>query len=236
MKEKIKAIEKYGMLFVERFLKQHIHSKEKFYRNWYEALKFLLGSSFYRGRRDELSTRFLNAALKTLDEFKLNKNYNQKLLNDKLKANGVNNGRDRKMVLEVIDLVFNLPNSYKNNIVRYTIEQIKLGKIEEMFNKLDNIYAIGDKLASIYLRDIIVVYHLDEFLESEDFKYCQPIDTWVKQVVLKIGIIKSEKTKIEDIKTAIIKYCLDAKVNPLLFNAGAWLVGARSFELLIEKF
>jgi len=235
MKRKIKTIEKYGRQFIERFLKQDIYKKGRFYRNWYEALKFLLARSFYRGRRDELSTRFLEATLKTLDEFKLNKNYNQKLLNLKLKSNGVNNERDRKMTLEIINLVFNLPSFYKNNIVRYTIDQIKSGNTKGIFNTLDNIFAIGDKLASIYLRDIVMVYRLEKYLKSEDLKYCQPIDTWVQQVVLKVGIIKSEKEKIEDIKSAIIKRCLDAKVNPLLFNAGAWLVGARSFELLLEK-
>lgn len=235
MKSKIKAIENYGTLFVEQFLKQDIFNKEKFCKDWYESLKFLLGRSFYRGRRDELSTRFLEATLKTLNEFKLNKNYNQTLLNLKLKSNGVNNERDRKMTSEIINLVFNLPSSYEKNIVRYTIDQIKSGNTKEIFNTLDNIYAIGDKIASIYLRDIIMVYHLDKFLKLEELQYCQPIDTWVKQVALKIGIIKSEKERIENIKTAIIKHCLNAKVNPLLFNAGAWLVGARSFELLIEK-
>ena len=93
MKRKIKVIEKYGTVFVERFLRQQIRDREKIYRNWYEALKFLLARSFYRGRRDELSTRFLEATLKTLDGLKLNKNYNQKLLNRKLKANGVDKGR-----------------------------------------------------------------------------------------------------------------------------------------------
>jgi len=64
--------------------------------------------------------------------------------------------------------------------------------------------------------------------------YCQPVDTWVKQVILKLGIIKSEKVSVEEIKTAIVNICFNEEVSPLLFNMGTWLVGAKSFDLLIE--
>jgi len=158
MERKTKAIEKYGQLYVERFLKQQIDNKEKIYSDWYEALKFLFTKVFARGRKDELSERFMNATIKTLNEYKLNKNYDQKLLDNLLKSNGVNNGKDRKMVLEVIDLIFNSLNSYQNNIVKYTVDEIKKNKIVNVFNTLNNIYCIGDKLASFYLRDIIIIY------------------------------------------------------------------------------
>lgn len=235
MREKIKAIEKYGQLYVGRFLQRQIDDKEKIYSDWYKALKFLFTKVFYRGRRDELSERFMNATIKTLDKYKLNRNYNRESLNNLLESNGVNNGKDRKMVLEVIDLIFNSLNSYQNNIVKYTVDKIGKGKIVDIFNTLNKIYCIGDKLASLYLRDIIIIYQLEKHLKPGDFQYCQPIDTWVKQVALKTGIMKSGGEKIENIKTAIIRHCLNANVNPLLFNAGAWLVGANSFNLLIEN-
>lgn len=232
---KVKAIEKYGQLYLERFLQKHITNKEKIYNDWYEALKFLFGKVFYRGRKDELSKRFMNAAIKTLDGYKLDKDYNREMLDNLLKSNGVNNGRDRKMVLEVLDLIFSSLNNCHNNFVEYTINEIKEGKILDVFNTLDKIYAIGDKLASFYLRDIILVYKLETYLKPGDFKYCQPVDTWVKQVALKINLIKSEDNDIEIVKNKIIEGCLDAETSPLLFNAGAWLVGAKSFELLIES-
>jgi len=235
MSKKIKAIEKYGQFYVERFLRQQINNKEKIYSDWYEALKFLFAKVFYRGRRDELSEKFMNATIKTLNENKPDKNYNPELLNNLLKSNGVNNRKDRKMVLEVIDLIFSSLNSYQNNIVKYTVDEIKKGKAVNIFNMLNKIYCIGDKLASFYLRDVIIIYRLEKYLKPDDFQYCQPIDTWVKQVALKIGIMKSEKEKTENVKTAIIRHCLNANVNPLLFNAGAWLIGAQSFNLLIEK-
>jgi hypothetical protein len=234
---KIKEIEKYGRLYIDRFLRQQIVDKETIYNNWYEALKFFFTKSFSRGRRNELSERFMKNTIRTLEEYKLTKNsYEQKLLDSRLTSNGVNNRHDRQMVLGVIDLVFNSLDSYENNIVQYTVNQIKEGKIADVFSTLDGIHAIGDKLASLYLRDVILIYQLEKSLKSNDeFKYCQPIDTWVKQVAFKVGIIKSEEAKIEDIKGAIIKSCLNVESPPLLFNAGAWMVGANSFELLIER-
>jgi len=232
---KIRAVERYGQVFVEKFLKTQIEEKDLIYNDSDKALKFLFSKVFYRGRRDELSERFMKATFETIETYRPQKNYNRELLNERLKGNGVNNKIDRRMVLEVLDLCFNSLESFDNNIVKYTISLIKAGKITDVFNKLDDIYAIGDKLASLYLRDIVIIYQLEEFLKPEEFLYCHPIDTWVKQVALKIRIIVAEDVEVKDIKTAIIRSCLDAKVSHLLFNAGAWMVGAQSFELLIEK-
>ena len=50
--DKIKAIEKYGQLYIDKFLHQQIADKDKICDDWYEALKFLFAKVFYRGRRD----------------------------------------------------------------------------------------------------------------------------------------------------------------------------------------
>ena len=231
---KIKAIEKYGHLYVERFLQKQIASKADIYNDPQRAIEFFFMKVFYRGRRDELSERFINAALKTIRERRPSKNYDKTLFNNQLISNGVNNGHDRRMVLEVLDFTFNSLGPYSNNIVQYTIHQIKERKIADVFNELIGIHAIGNKLASFYLRDVIIIYQLEKLLKPDEFRYCQPIDTWVKQVALKIGIITQKNEDIEDTKNAIIETCLDAGLSPLLFNAGMWMVGDQSFELLIE--
>ncbi|MCL5006917.1 MAG: hypothetical protein M1153_02130 [Patescibacteria group bacterium] len=231
---KIKAVEEYGRLYLDRILKQQIADKESICKDWYEALKFFFSKSFYRGRKDELSERFMQAALKTLEESRLDKNFDRAILDNRLSANGVNNGRDRQMVLETLDFIYSL-ESYGNNIVKYTLNLVKEGKIKDVFQTLDKIFAIGDKLAALYLRDVVLIYDLEKLLKPDEFKYCQPIDTWVKQAALKLGIISLRGEDTETIKSAIIKSCFDDKVSPLLFNAGAWMVGAKSFELLIEK-
>jgi|SRR3989344_698434 len=232
---KIKAIEEYGRLYVAKFLRDRVDNRDHFYNDWREGLNFLFSKVFYRGRRDELSERFMNAALKTLKELGLNKDYDKQLLDNKLRLSGVNNGRDRRMISEVLDFIFNLPTFCENNFVKYTVNQIKEGKISDIFNKLNGIYAIGDKLASFYLRDVILIFELEKYLKVDDFQYCQPVDTWVKQVAIKLDIITSQDTETKLVKSAIINACEKAGASPLLFNAGAWMVGARSFELLIEK-
>lgn len=232
---KIKSIEEYGRRYVKRFLKEQVDNRDHFYNDWREALNFLFSKVFYRGRRDELSERFMKATLETLNGLEINKNYDKQMLDKKLMLNSVNNSRDRRMVFEVLDFIFNLPPSYENNFVKYTVNQIKEGKISDAFSKLNGIYAIGDKLASFYLRDVVLIFELEKYLRPDDFQYCQPIDTWVKQVAVKLDIITSQETETKSVKSAIINACKKSDTSPLLFNAGAWMVGARSFELLIEK-
>jgi len=45
---------------------------------------------------------------------------------------------------------------------------------------------------------------MENCLNPKNFKYCQPIDTWVKQVALKVGIIKSENDDVETIKIVLL--------------------------------
>ncbi len=233
--KQIKSVEQYGQLYVKRFLREQISKKDIVYDDWREALDFLFSKVFYRGRKDELSERFMQATLNTLRGVDLKKDYDKQLLDNRLQSNGVNNHKDRKMVCEVLDFIFNLPDSYGYNIIKYTVERIKNREIESVFNELNGIYAIGDKLSSFYIRDVALVFELEDKLLADDFKYCQPIDTWVKQVAVKLGIISSQEGDIETIKSAIIDGCRGANTSPLLFNAGAWMVGAKSFDLLMEQ-
>lgn len=233
--KKIKSVERYGRLYMKRFLQDQITGKDSVHNDWREALVFLFSKVFYRGRRDELSERFMQATIKTLKEVNLDSGYDKQILDSHLQSNGVNNHKDRRMVCEVLDFTFNLPTPYNRNIVKYTIERIKSGKIADIFNELNTIYAIGDKLSSFYIRDTALVFDLENNLRADDFKYCQPIDTWVKQVAVKLDIIAPQEKDTETIKSAIIDVCRGASISPLLFNAGAWMIGSQSFDLLIEQ-
>ena len=65
--EKIfRNIGKLGDIYYEKYL---TWDKNKLERNWWEALKFFLGHSFYRGRRDELSNEYHHFAIDTLHRF-----------------------------------------------------------------------------------------------------------------------------------------------------------------------
>ena len=60
-----KNIERLG----ERYYKKHLEPWSKNLENdWWKALKFFLGHSFMRGRRDELSVEYYDFTVKSLEE------------------------------------------------------------------------------------------------------------------------------------------------------------------------
>lgn len=241
MNAKIHKIGEFGRRYSREYLQDDLQDKEIIKKDWYRGLKFFFGKSFYRGRRDEISKVFELRAIESLEKYELKRKINKfspKRLERVLQENKVNNHKDRRMVIETIKFVRSIPNK---NIVDYSIENIRLGKAEGLFNDLDNIFAIGDKLASFYLRDVAIIYHLKKYIPEKDLIYFQPIDTWVKQVTDKLGItdknvdnLTSNKA-VQRVKQRIIQACLKADTSPLLFNAGAWYLGANSFQIVIEN-
>lgn len=241
MRSKIPKIGKLGERYFAEFLQDDYRVRTKIKKDWYRALLFFYGKSFYRGRRDEVSKVFELRAIKSLGKYQLKRKINKfspKRLERVLQKNKVNNHKDRRMVIETIQFIKKIP---RKNIVDYSIEKIRSGETEEIFSELDSIYAIGDKLASLYLRDVVLIYKLEKYVSENDFKYFQPIDTWVKQVTDKLGITDEKlgdlgSNKIRDLsKQQIIRTCLKVDTSPLLFNAGAWYLGAHSFEIVIEN-
>ncbi|MBI4846480.1 MAG: hypothetical protein HY810_08470 [Candidatus Omnitrophica bacterium] len=233
MKDKFLSIERYGKRYVVGILQKQAN-KNICLTNSYEALKFFFSKSFYRGRRDEISKEFQDRAIKTLDGYYSGviNEIDYQVLESLLYANKVNNRKDREMVIAVIKFALKVNN---HNVVVHSIDGIRNGKTEDVYNQLVALPEIGPKLAGLFLRDIVLLYDLKNFLTMDAEKYLQPVDTWVRQVAEKLGIIsKGDKDPIA-ISMKIVNQCHDYSVCPLLFNAGAWYVGARSFELLWEQ-
>ena len=49
--------------------------------------------------------------------------------------------------------------------------------MQKHFSELQEIISIGPKISSFYLRDLVCIYDLEEFLLGKDLKILQPIDT-----------------------------------------------------------
>lgn len=233
VKHKFLSIEQYGKRYVVDILLKQA-DKNTCLNNSYEALKFFFAKSFYRGRRDEISKEFQNRTIKTLDNYYSVGSIGQinaQELESSLKENLVNNHKDRQMVIAAIKFASGITGC---NIVAYSIDMIRARKTEDIYNQLVALPQIGPKLASLFLRDVVLFYDLKKFLTIDAEKYMQPIDTWVRQVaeVLKV-ISKDDKDPIA-VAEKITNQCRNHSVCPLLFNAGAWHVGARSFELFLE--
>lgn len=251
MKDLIKKIAEFHKDYESKDLteSERIKNKKKYLKSPKEALFFVLSCSFYQGRRDELSKNFEEKAKKVLEEFyknnittksperitekdKLQKRYKRlyKLLDD----GGVSKEGDRLMVISLINLI---QSNDEKNIVCFLIEKIKSGKVAEAYKNLDDVWSIGEKIASLILRDIVSNHKLEEYLKKkEDYYFLQPIDTWVHQVSKKLKLTNKNKDKIyKDEAKDLTNKCFKLGVNPIHYNQGAWYIGSNSLEILLKE-
>ncbi len=202
--------------------------------DWFPALEFWFNKSFYRGRRDSISENFMKKAMVMITRFGKNKLFDipNEVMEKSLVEEGVNNHIDRKMVIQTLGFIRRLDD---HNIATYCSSAIQQNQTKILFDELQSIYGIGPKLASLFLRDICFVYTL-ELTDKQQLICLQPVDTWVRQVAVELGIPGcTQETHEIAIVEPIVSYCLQNHISPLLFNAGAWYVGARSFNLLLES-
>lgn len=235
LNRKMKSIENYGRIYVTDYLDKDRKNRSYIMSNPLEALTFFYGKVFMRGRKDTISVVFMNRTIEVLQEYKSIHDIALASLEKKLLLHSVNNHHDRRMVIESIRFIRDNLKDYDYNIFNWSVDSIRTNHCSEAFRTMTDIYAIGDKLATFYLRDVALVSDLEPTIRPESYIYFQPIDTWVKQVTDAIGITETTDRKIPVVREKIIACCLEAEVSPLLFNAGAWMVGANAFRLIIER-
>lgn len=225
---------KYGERYKKEVMNSAKWTPELLSEDWFSALEFWFSKSFYRGRRDSISDIFMKRTMATLKRVGKNKLFevSDEEMQRLLKEEHVNNHMDRKMVLQSLGFIRKLDN---HNLVGHCFVAIKNKQVQVVFDELQTIYGIGSKLASLFLRDVCFVYHIEP-QNKEQLLCLQPVDTWVRQVVLGLGIPGcTQKTNAREVVEPVVNYCLENNISPLLFNAGAWYVGARSFELFLES-
>ena len=226
--------DKYGERYKKEVMDAAKWTPELLSGDWFSALEFWFNKSFYRGRRDSISENFMTKAMVVITRIGRNKLFDvsDEALEKSLIEKGVNNHIDRKMVFQTLEFIRRLDD---HNMVAYCSSAIKLGRTNVIFDELRSIYGIGPKLASLFLRDICFAYKL-ELTDKQQLIYLQPVDTWVRQVAVELGIPGcTQETHEIEVVEPIVSYCLQNHISPLLFNAGAWYVGARSFNLLLES-
>lgn len=242
--ETIKKIINYGDKYIEKHLTD-VFDTNLMIKDWWAGLQFFLSRSFYQGRRDTISMRVEEKAMDTLKEFvKTNNNDATFLINpnnfSKIKnalsqvigKGKIGRGRDINMVISILDFVANLD---EKNIVNYSISKIKNGNTKGHFSELQKIFSIGPKITSFYLRDLICMYSLEKYMSKEDLIFLQPIDTWVRKVAFKVGIIDKNNEDDSLVREKIVKACLDLDISTIKFNQGAWFLGYNSFDIVLEN-
>ena len=107
-----------------------------------------------------------------------------------------------------------IKNIDSHNIVAYSLKGINSGQTIIIFDELRKIFGIGPKLASLFLRDVCFVYKVEPVVR-EQLICLQPVDTWVMQVSIELGIPGCVKEINRNaVVEPIVDYCLKNKISP----------------------
>jgi hypothetical protein len=140
------------------------------------------------------------------------------------------------MIISALQFIGTLPNK---NIVTYSVERIRGGQLQLHYKELQlseqttGIRQVGPKVAAFYLRDVVSLFQLTDSVDSSSAFCLQPVDTWVQQIAVRLGIVPNEADK-QTTQRAIAKWCQEQGISPLRFNQGAWYMGYYALDLLLE--
>jgi hypothetical protein len=230
---KLRSVEEYGRTYVNQYLAKARDCLDGIRTDPLQALEFMHSKLFMRGRRDAVSVTFRDRTAAALQRYGVLEDIDLTGLGDYLQAQGVNNRHDRRMVIESVRFVRTELTAQGGNVYNWAVKAIHDGRSRDAHLALDAIHAVGDKLASFYLRDVVFLEEMEDDISVTDYRYFQPVDTWVLRLGRSLKLIDKADAG-SAAKDKLISACLAADVSPLLFNAGAWLVGAHAYDLLIE--
>ena len=110
-------------------------------------------------------------------------------------------------------------------------EAIQSSKIKAVYGELTEMRAIGDKIATLVIRDIELLN--PKIISPQEYEYIFPVDVWVREVSKRLRFGSSDM-KDEDIKQTFIKRCIASGISTSKVAAGLWYLGFNSLNLAIE--
>jgi len=155
-----------------------------------------------------------NTFKKFLDNQKLNHRNNP--LYPSTNPDNITGIGNKHSLIEVI-LNDDFSNRTLTSFVQHKIDVNK--NIMEIFDFLKLIRGIGDKIASFYLRDLVVVVGIN-VADINKREYLQPIDIWVERTVKKLA--GNKNMSIRQIAKWIVINCIQNNLNPEHVNMGIW--------------
>ena len=157
----------------------------------------------------------------------------RKIENKEEKTLALGNTGDIVMVLGVLEFITESEN--KKNIYLYLKNELKKGRIENLFKELIGIKYIGDKVATFIIRDIYLLNPPPELAiqESDYKKYAFPVDTWVDKIAEKL---ECKGATIDQTKKMLINKVNENKLDICKFAAGIWYLGSLSLDVLLDYF
>jgi hypothetical protein len=251
-KRLLRSVAELGKSYHDEHLADSVKGRDALLSDWWSALLFWFNRSFYQGRRDSLSTEMKTRAVATLNNI-LGEELSEKRrrlvhlekklwltaegweregnpLQKALRASHVNKRGDRLLVISSLGLATELRDL---NIVAWAVGKAQIGRISEAHRRLDDLHSVGEKIASVFLRDVVDVFDLRSFVSPDDAVLLQPVDTWVRQVAVKVELVDKE-SGYRETRQAIVAGCQRLHVDPIRFNQGAKYLGAHALDIALE--
>jgi len=141
------------------------------------------------------------------------------------------NDKDLMMVLDVLNFITK-DESHKNSF-NYVRNAIRSKGVEAVYSELKGIEFIGDKIAALIIRDVLLSKPRLQITEDE-CTYAFRVDTWVKQLAKKLDFKDDGKNENIVIKEYLINKCQNLGIDPLYFAQGLWCVGSNSLDILLR--
>lgn len=104
----------------------------------------------------------------------------------------------------------------------------KTGHLEPQFNRIVDIRGVGPKSASTFLRDIVLIYNLEQKVAPVDRIHFQTIDRWARAIA-PFCVPEPQDDRMADwiVAGKINKYARRARVSGIRFNLGLTYFGQR---------
>jgi len=113
------------------------------------------------------------------------------------------------------------------NIVQWAQSLAGSGNVETAWNELVAIRGINRKIASLYLRDIVDAFEIDENRVGGK-KYLQPIDRWTERAAEALAeFLPTTPNSYWELAEVLVEASERAKVRSTLTNTGLWILGAQ---------
>jgi hypothetical protein len=232
-----------------------INNKEELLEEPLKALKLFMNYCFVRGRADELSWTYCKCAYDAMDYISTAAGYEKiKYLSasadrlvevyknevrkvprkDKKDDFYKTNPKDEELLKSVFGDFLPTLDKHNYNVVDFVLKLIKEDRMREAYRAINKVSEVGDKIAAVFLRDIVCMFDLEGSVSKEGHLYLQPVDTWVRKVAQELW--KELKTGNDTgIKLKIVDVCFEYRISPIAFNQGAWYLGAHAFDLILEE-
>lgn len=237
-----------GKRFAERYIDRY--NRQAILTHWYCAFEFFLDHACFQGRLDSISQRVRNYAGRVLEPYFTGNDkdrwYIQQVedgwatvkrqLGESIGRGKIGRGSDIEMIVSALDYLGRIGGK---NIVAHSALEIKRLNIMAHYHALQRrkspqgIYCVGPKVAAFYLRDVVSLLGLAEFVGAADAFCLQPVDVWVQRVAEELAIVEPGTPK-ETTQKAIAEMCRREGIPPIQFNQGAWYTGFHVLKLGVQ--